>query len=340
MISEKILGRRAGGVFLFIGLGWLLFFTTMRGSAGSDTENYRNIFNQPDAYRGLLEPGFSYVNEIFNFLGLGFTTFLFFFAFLSLAFYTKALRLFVGREAILFSLLIIYVDLYLYFNFSGMRQGLALAVAMVAGYYAYTRNAVKFFLLLIVAVSFHKSAIIISLYWPIFRIGIHRLLNVKIFLFIGLLILAWIYFAKNYLFELGLLLDFRGAGMYFSEAYNEFGGKEFLIGVMRRLIPILFFVLVFFRAVSDDLTSKVFVAYFFGFMGFVLSYPFLPDFSVRMSSYFIIFESVLWVKIISLMGRPINKLLSLVAVGLFSMFKVYSYSNLAEYSYPFALGYF
>lgn len=124
--------------------------------------------------------------------------------------------------------------------FSGMRQGIAIGLAVPAYYMTKKRKIISFVLIVILACLFHKSAILIVLIYPIYHAKITR---------------KWLWFIVP-LFAAGMiyrahLLDiiFQIAGDEYSYKYSYLTGSSGQIGLM-----ILFILLAIYSYIMLDET--------------------------------------------------------------------------------------
>jgi len=84
---------------------------------------------------------------------------------------------------------------------------------------------------------------------------------------------------------------------------------------------------------------SIFNVYLFGFMFYATSYPIFQDITVRISSYFIIFESILVVRILINLKYKINKFFVLSIIYFVVYFKIFTYSSLDAYKYTVFSGF-
>ncbi|EMI2316017.1 EpsG family protein [Providencia rettgeri] len=332
-IAEKknLLGNRL--VPVLISFIFILLFTGLRGDVGQDIPNYKEMYLNYSYYSDHLELGFYYLILISHFFNLNFTFFIFFSTILFLAFYYYGLYKLLGTGYIIFAFLFIFCDLYMYFNMSGIRQGIALSIVLTSGYFAYRKKTFNFIALILLAALFHKSSIIALLIYPIARLKIKY--NFKFYFIISLAIFIWILFIPSIIKNSTLLSDIRGSAMYLSESYNEFSVNSYLIGLMRRIYPIILFI-IFFKSINKNtITITMFNIYQFGFLIYTINYPFFQDISVRISSYFLIFEPVLVISIISSIVKNSNRLAIISMITILMYSKLITYSNIPVYKYVF-----
>ena len=122
--------------------------------------------------------------------------------------------------------------------FSGMRQSIAIGLAVPAYYMAKQKKLIMFALVVILACLFHKSAIIIVLLYPVYNIKITRKWLLVI---IPAFVIAMLY--KDKLFE----ILFQFAGEEYSDKYSYLTGSSGQIGLM-----ILFILLAIYSYIMLD----------------------------------------------------------------------------------------
>lgn len=147
-------------IFLFI---LAVCFLGLRYEVGTDYQNYERIFNYGDVF--FLEPG----NQLLYYIATQFhgdeTKILFFlysvltYSFLFLTFQNKKFN-----YALTACLVIIYT---LTFLTNGIRQALAISIFLFSYRYIEERKLLKYTVLIILAVLFHTSLIIV---WPLYFI--------------------------------------------------------------------------------------------------------------------------------------------------------------------------
>ena len=233
--------------------------------------------------------------------------------------------------------MIIFCDLFIYFNISGLRQGIALSICLFSSYYAYKNRYFSFILLVLFATLFHKSAIVFLIVYPLLNFKFK--LNLKQLSFITLSCVFSIILTKFFLFGTDNLALIRGGTMYLSEDYNTFSINAYIVGFIRRFYPIFLF-FCFYRSIKNDPVSmSVFNVYLFGFIFYALNYPIFQDITVRISSYFTVFESILVVRILMSLKYRINKVAVLSIIYFVIYFKIFTYSSLEAYKYTLFNGF-
>ena len=154
---------------IFIFVAWLLLSSVAGFRAyrvGTDTLTYVAIYNNKSDD---MEIGFSWLIQLLHELALKPTAFLF-----ACALITNGLVLIaISRlsDNVWLSVYL-YITLYYYFNsFNAMRQYIAVSILLNAFYYASKKRWGPYSVLLIIAISFHSSALIGIVFVLIFGYG-------------------------------------------------------------------------------------------------------------------------------------------------------------------------
>ncbi|PMH74637.1 EpsG family protein [Vibrio cyclitrophicus] len=310
-------------------------FVGLKGNVGTDTVNYEMFYRNVDVVDGVLEYFFTSSIKISNFFGLSFNAFLFSCTFLSVYLYTLAYKKTIQSNLLVFSFLIYFSDLFMYYNMSGLRQGLALSFVFLSSFYALNKKTVYFVCVVAIASLFHKSAIISLLIYPAINIEISYNKRFFMFTIVGTIILH--YFSKNYLFNI-TGIDIKGAEMYLSEDYNEFSISAYLIGILRRIYPVFFVFSCYHIYCKNSYGMKTLNVYLLGLAIYIATYPIFPDVTVRITSYFFIFESFLFVFIACSIKPKLNRVAFYSFVLFVMLYKIFQYSSLQSYSYVFMDG--
>lgn len=122
--------------------------------------------------------------------------------------------------------------------FSGMRQSIAIAIAVPAYYFAKDKKAIKFLLMVALACCFHKSAIILLLLYPVYHAHITKRWLWGIIPLMGFVIIR-----RDFLMD----LIFQLAGDEYTYKYSYLTGSSGQIGLM-----ILFLLLAIYSYVILD----------------------------------------------------------------------------------------
>ncbi|WP_253643641.1 EpsG family protein [Vibrio splendidus] len=315
----------------------VIVFTSIRGDVGQDTSNYFMMYYDIEPYKEYLESGFFYLVRASNFIGLEFNGFLLVVSIFSVSMYFLGISKLVPRKYVILSFLIIFCDLYIYFNISGMRQGIALSICLFSTFFAYRRNIFYFLLWVFFASLFHKSALIFILVYPLLKIKLSYGYKQLLIITVGCLVFFFI--SKKLLLGSDSLSFIKGGAMYLSEGYNVFSLDAYIIGIIRRFYPIFLFLYFHRKFKSDYILTSSFNVYFFGFLIYAVNYPILQDVTVRFSSYFIMFEAIVVIRILMNLNHQINKIAILGIIFFIVYFKIFTYSSLDAYEYELMDGF-
>ncbi|WP_272580776.1 EpsG family protein [Providencia sp. PROV266] len=329
--KRNLLGNRI--VPIFISFIFVLVFSSLRGNVGQDIPNYKDIYDNIFMNKDILEIGFYYFTYAIKFLDLDFNWFLFFSALLSLSFYYYGLIKFLNTGFVILAFMLIFCDTYMYFNMSGIRQGIALSMILLSAYYAYKKSTLKFIILIFSAVLFHKSAIVGLLIYPIINVNVK--FNAKNLTLLFLCIGAWLFVLPYIMNNFLMNSNIKGTTMYLSESYNEFSLSAYIIGIIRRIYPLLL-ILIFRKNIErSHLIKGITNVYLLGFIIYLINYPVLQDITVRLSSYFLLFEAIIIVTILKNIQSKFNLYFIYSLVFIFIYLKLMNYANISTYHYHF-----
>lgn len=315
----------------------VVIFTSIRGDVGQDTSNYLLMYNDIANYKDKLEPGFYYIALFFTSFGFHFNFFIFVTTVFSVAFYYFTILKFVPRKFVVLSFVIIFCDMYMYFNISGMRQGIALSICLVSSYFAFRRKALIFVLIVLFAATVHKSALVFLVVYPLLKLKVDFSFK-KILMILSFSLICFVS-TKYFLLGNESLSFIKGSVMYLSEGYNKFSINAYIVGFLRRLYPLVLF-FVFYKNIKNDLITKSFFnVYLFGFVFYSINYPIFQDITVRISSYFLIFEAIIVIRILSSIRSSVNSLVVFVVIFIVVYFKISTYARLDAYHYELLQGF-
>lgn len=317
---------------LTLGILVLIFFAGLRYQVGTDWDSYYSfyVYGVDD-----VEIGFAFLNNLFRGAEIPYAFFLLFINALSLFLLRKSLLVFSSLPIL--GLLFYYSDLYLYFNFSGVRQAIAISIVLFSLTFILNkrRQPYKFFFFLFLAMCFHISSIVFLLAYFIPQ---RRPTKREIIIFVlGLVV---IYFGMNLFSSLFLSLLDSKAEFYLEVQDSAYDIQTlFYIGILRRLIPIL---LVFFtrsKDFFDDRLAMYFLnLYCIGFGVFMLFYMLSPDLGVRLSVYFTVVEIFLLGNLVYFTERSYKRIVVIGIILLVSYYKLSTYFVYEMYDYKWILG--
>ena len=322
-----VIQNKRNNIILTLSAVFLILFAGLRDGVGTDWPAYKHFYQY-----GVdnVEIGYAFINNFFKSLDFPFYIFLIFINFISIGLITKAS---IKLSAIpILSLLIYYSDLYFYFNFSGMRQALALSIIIFSLTYSFgpKRNIYIFLGLILCAITFHISSIIFSLAYFIPR----RKLNKKEYI---ILLVSFTFFSSLVYLASSFLTGIFAAKAEFYLEHQEQSTNIivlFSVGLARRLIPII--LILFFgknQILENKLSAYLFNLYLIGFGIYATTYLISPDIGVRMSVYFTVLEMFLLANLVYLVKRTDIKFIVLLIIFAVAIYKISTYLNYPAYEY-------
>lgn len=170
-LEEKSLNRKA----ILVPIILLSLYAGVRHfSVGSDTKNYVSDFIS-DSYPILsLDNGRESGYQLFEYFILNFTHNYFWLLFLSALIVVSCYLIFFKKYSnhyLLSIFIFITFNLYTFF-FNGLRQGIAMAIAIWSFPYIIEKKIIKFLFILIIASLFHQSALVLVLFYIILNLRI------------------------------------------------------------------------------------------------------------------------------------------------------------------------
>lgn len=322
-----LIEKKNNRFFLGILTLFLVLFASLRDRVGTDWPAYADFY-QYGVHN--VEVGYAFINNLFSEIGLPFYMFLIFINCISIGLITKSALKFSAFPIL--SLLIYYSDPYLYFNFSGMRQAVAMSITTIALIYSFgdKRNKYFFFSLILLAMSFHITAIIFAIAYFIPQ---RKFTKKEVFF----LIIAFSFFSSLvYLSSSFLTGIFATKAEFYLEHQEQAQNIQtlFIVGLLRRLITIIL-IFSFGRKIifKNKISSYLLNLYLIGLGIFATTYLISPDIGVRMSIYFTVLEMFLLANLIYLVKRTDIKFLLFFIVLLVSIYKLYTYMLIPAYDY-------
>ncbi|WP_295200736.1 EpsG family protein [uncultured Chryseobacterium sp.] len=305
----------------------LILLASLRDGVGTDWKSYYNfyIYGASD-----IEVGYATLNNFFSAQGFSFNFFLLIVNVLSIFLISRGTLKLSAIPAI--SLMIYFSDLYLYFNFSGMRQAIALSFSIYSLTFCIgkKRNIYLFLIVLLCAISFHISAIVFAIAYFVPQ----RSLNKKeiIFLIIGFTFFSsLVFFASSFLTGL-----FASKAEYYLEIEQQSSDIKslFIIGIFRRLIPLVVLFIFSKKYIFKDSTSVyLFNLYLIGLGIYLTTYLISPDVGVRLSVYFTVLEMFLLANLVFFAKKFQIKVILLLIIFSLCSYKLSTYFKYPAYEY-------
>jgi hypothetical protein len=313
---------------LFFVLLTLALIAGLRENVGPDWNSYLNIYHNPeDSER--VEFGYRLINDYFRNMHIPYNLFLIFINIFSLSF----MYFFIKNNTKLMALavLLFFCDLYLYYNLSGIRQAVAISITCYSVKYVINNNFYKFILCVLIASSFHATALVFTMVYLFPR----KPPTLNEFVVLILLFCA-IFMSMDSLSDLITILNIKDANYYTKYQDNAKFTDGYFIGLLRRLILII---LLFFysKRFLIDKSNCLFVnIYIIGLIIYITTYNISPDIGVRLSSYFIIFEIIIIGRLIWVIKSHLTRSVILVIFIIISLYKIIGYMKDETYNYKFA----
>lgn len=304
----------------------LILFAGLRDGVGTDWKAYYNFYVRTTQK---VELAYSGLNNLFSSFGLPYNAFLVVTNLISVGLIARFL--FSHSRFYLLGVLLFYSNLYLYYNFSGMRQSLAIAVTCWSFTYAKNRKIFVFLLLVSLATLFHSSAFIFVFAYFIPRSKMTY--SVVFWAIIGFIIL---YYSLDAVSHFLTLYTGNNADYYVNVIEKpESLLSLFIIGILVRSVPLI--VLYVFRnsIYGSDTMIYMLNIYLFGYALYLTTYVISPDIGVRLSSYFLIYEIAIVGLLLSLLKVKRTKFIIMYVFSLISLYRLYGYSQSSYYDYAF-----
>ncbi|MDD5151452.1 MAG: EpsG family protein [Flavobacterium sp.] len=306
----------------------LILFAGLRDGTivGTDSPAYYTNYVSPFWET---EPGYKFINFLFSSkLNANYNVFLLFLNGFSIYLMCK----FVSKNSVYLVLpfLIFYSDLYLYFNISGIRQGIAMSITCFAMYYA-VRKKMKYFLFFIVcAAMFHVSSLIFIFAYFLPRKSLKFKSIIILVITFGVTIALVNFLGSQFEYLTKKLL-------FYSELQEKPDRIEilYLIGVSKRAIIIILSFVYRKYLFLDEKYTYLFNIYLIGFLIFVATYLISPDFGVRLSVYYTIVDCVLAGYMLSLVNTRSKRMLIVTVFSAIAIYKLLGYMTNEYYTYRF-----
>lgn len=324
----SIITRKNSSRLFLVFYALLTFMIIFRYGQGTDYFGYMSIYNEMES---LVMPkgefisyhsdmGFSFLMYLFIYVGASYDTFVIFFAGLTMVILFRFFSKYCNYSVL--GLFVFYCCFFLIYPFSGMRQGLSMAIGLSFLYgYAIRKQYILFSIFLIIAYSIHASALILVVLPFVLHLKISKKIGLAIVFLFTLLIL----FRIDIIFILSKLPMFERLTYYIETEHSS--NKYF--AVILRLVCVL---PVFF--ISDNIYKqnkylsgvKNIMICSYAIYGLLSSGELIAS---RLSVYLRMFE-VLFIVLLLHEKKLIllNKQLALVLVSIYSIVYIHNVNNL------------
>ena len=215
VILEQFIKRKYIEIILYFFCVFIILFTAFRDPV-SDTIMYTDVFNQmPDIWNLIngeslildkfpLELGYLYLNSIVQFIVSAPQLLFFIIATISISAYYFLFRKYSPYIALSF---FIYLSLlYIFREIVQIRNGVACALVLYSVKFLYEQKIKKYILIILIAASFHLTAVVGFSFYFINKILWTRK-KILLVLFFGLIVtqIEWIYQVMEILGNMGIL---------------------------------------------------------------------------------------------------------------------------------------
>lgn len=313
-------------IFFFLG-AILILFSGLRDGAnvGIDSPVYYRFYLEKNPP---VEFGYKLINDFFSNMDFNYNVFLIFINMVIIYNISKFIRL--NSYFLIFPLFIFFSDFYFYFNFSGIRQAIAMSFVALSVYYIFENKKIISFVLVLIASLFHVSALVFYLAFFVPKV---KMVASKYFKFL-LAITAGI-FIGGYIVESIPYLNQKF--LYYSSLQEQSDNivSSYYIGIMKRSAVVLSVVLVYKNFFEDNKNFFLYNLYLIGLIIYIASYLVSPEFGVRLGSYFIVLDCILISRYIYVSRSLTNRLVLFAIFTLIALYKVYTYTQISAYDYKF-----
>ena len=282
--------RQFGFVVYAIVLYAMLF--GVRYDVGVDYLQYLFAYQQPEDSFEItrMEIGFRSIVLTFKAMGLHFTLFFAFVAFLQLFLVFRSVKKVPDVYPFLMASFMLACIWLSYANL--LRQALSMAFFVMSLYYTDKKKIILTYLFILLAMLMHKSAMILVVFYPLFAIKRVWFSNVKIqvVLFLIALILSNVSLLDTFSEALDNVAAFLGYDYYMDDSYEEFRENADLrigLGFFINAAVNLFLILFSNKVKEEYKNSYLPIAYNLYFIGVLLNAVFIRSQMIgRMNYYF------------------------------------------------------
>lgn len=319
--------RRFTKIAFFTSVTGMIFLVSFRDgmSVGIDSPAYYSFYIEKNPP---VELAYKYINDFFSSMGINYNIYLLIINTLILCNISKYIKH--NSYLLILPLFIYYSDFYFYYNFSGIRQAIAMSFTVLSIYYIFSGEKVKPLIFIGIAALFHISALIFCLAFilPKTKISISKYIKFLAALIIGI-------YAFSYIIQNNEYLNYKF--LFYSSLQEQDDNilSNYYFGVFKRILVFLSILLIrksFFRYTRNIF---LFNLYLTGFFIYLVTYLVSPDFGVRFGSYFIIVDGLLIAECIRLSNSLFNKLFLFLFFALVAIYKIYTYTLISAYDYTF-----
>ncbi|OQD44249.1 hypothetical protein BUL40_01445 [Croceivirga radicis] len=320
-LSKKM---RLSAILLFIGAVMVLGY---RGIDGVDTPNYISFFSDIGTKNALdynMDTGFYMLSSFIKWIKGDIV-----FYFICLAIISVGLKIWVMKKlspAPIFGIFILLGTYFMSLEANQVRQALALGVVLMSLLFVLKRKRIYFFLLVLLAASFHISALVFIPVWWLYELRF----SAKTLLILVSISFLFVFISLVDTFQYGVKYTVFWGSFIFYKLEN-YASKMEKVGFSPIQLWYIFTCFLFvFQKKRINQPSYNFLLNIF-VLGVVMNF-FLNSFSymIRITYYFLAVEGILFSMVILKSKKIINKLFLFTGVAALIFFKSYKYylSNL------------
>ena len=328
--THRVFGRKLALVFVFI---TLLLTASLRFEVGDDWHSYVGFYTDRDLSQNV-EFGYRLINDFFSDLGLPYNLFLLLINSVALFFTYKFIYLNAKSKQI--GLLIFFYDIFFYLFLSGLRQAIALSVILIGFNYLIRKRVLGYILAVLIASTFHKSALIALLIYfiPRERFNFYSIFKSIKFYFALCVVIFITYVPIDFFLKFIEDSFFKNIIYYLEEHYkSENIETAYYVGAVKRSILIFLYILYRRHLPRDSLTHYFFNIYIIGFLIFLTFYLLSPDIGTRLALYFTIFEILIIGNLVYYIPRFKDKFLIFITYIALTVIKLFDYVTRDSYQY-------
>lgn len=176
---------------LFFSIAIFFCFGYMTGSDWRNYETYYSWLGKGGTGGILIEPGYLYLSELFHYLGVPFWPFFISLKLAAFCCLLKFLRKYSSGNQVLSVTFFLFVSGLFLFIDNPMRNLLAICISYYSYHFLEERHLGKFILLVLLAVLFHTSAVLLLLIAPFYPIKMSNLKLLLLFLVFNIFIVLF-----------------------------------------------------------------------------------------------------------------------------------------------------
>jgi hypothetical protein len=301
---------------------WLL--AGLRTETGTDWYNYYSLYKETT---DRVEIGYAFLNNLFSKLNIQYNLFLLMINGMAIALMYKFIK--GNAYLVIIGLLIFFSDSFLYYNLSGIRQGIALSIVCFGFKYALNKDYKKFILIIVLACCFHLSAFIFvfAYFIPRHKLSFRFILIILIFIISGTFLLQKIT-------DFITLNTIKDAQFYINQQTYEFDvNLAYYIGAIKRSIMIILCLIYGSNMFKNSNSRYFFNIYLLGLVIYLSLYKISPDLGTRLSSYFTIFEIILSGNLIYFNNKFPTRFFLFFLFVFMAVYKIIGYMYNERYEY-------